>query len=35
MSSSDITDSASKDLACSEIGPDFGNLDKYFFCMTL
>ena len=23
--------SASKDLACSEIGPDLGNLVKYFF----
>ena len=31
-----ILHSALKDLACSEIGPDLGNLVKYyqFFCMT-
>ena len=37
MSSSDINiHAALKDLACSEIGPDLGNLVKYylFFCMA-
>ena len=31
-----ILHSGLKDLACSEIGPDLGNLVKYFlfFCMT-